>query len=180
MATHSSICAWRMPWTEEPVGLQSGGHTVRPDWSDLACSMHARCICLSVSSMRRQAQRGAGKIEQGAAKLTQVSSFVSTVRALLTCLLPLLSHCTSHHSMAVITFVSTCGQQVRLLCLFIFIYFLMYFLAALGLHCCTWAFSSCGEWGPLFVVGNRLHSGGFSHCGARSLECGFSSCGTWA
>ena len=25
-ATHSSILAWRMPWTEEPGGLQSGGH----------------------------------------------------------------------------------------------------------------------------------------------------------
>jgi len=24
MATHSSIFAWRIPWTEEPVGLQSG------------------------------------------------------------------------------------------------------------------------------------------------------------
>ena len=27
-----------------------------------------------------------------------------------------------------------------------------FFLAALGLHCCVWAFSSCGEWGLLFVV----------------------------
>ena len=31
MATHSSILAWRIPWTEEPGGLQSmglqrGGH----------------------------------------------------------------------------------------------------------------------------------------------------------
>ena len=25
MVTHSSILAWRMPWTEEPVGLQSMG-----------------------------------------------------------------------------------------------------------------------------------------------------------
>ena len=32
---------------------------------------------------------------------------------------------------------------------FIFIYL---FLAALGLHCCTRAFSSCGERGLLFVV----------------------------
>ena len=23
MATHSNILAWRIPWTEEPVGLQS-------------------------------------------------------------------------------------------------------------------------------------------------------------
>ena len=26
MATHSSILAWRIPWTEEPGGLLSGGH----------------------------------------------------------------------------------------------------------------------------------------------------------
>ena len=30
MATHSSILAWRIPWTEEPGGLQSrGAQTVR-------------------------------------------------------------------------------------------------------------------------------------------------------
>ena len=27
MATHSSILAWRIPWTEEPGSLQSIGHT---------------------------------------------------------------------------------------------------------------------------------------------------------
>ena len=27
MATHSSILAWRIPWTEEPGGLQSLGQT---------------------------------------------------------------------------------------------------------------------------------------------------------
>ena len=26
MATHSSILSWRIPWTEEPGGLQSMGH----------------------------------------------------------------------------------------------------------------------------------------------------------
>ena len=32
MATHSSILAWRIPWTEEPGGLQSrGSHKVRQD-----------------------------------------------------------------------------------------------------------------------------------------------------
>ena len=37
MATHSSILAWRIPWTEEPGGLQSmGSQRVRHDWSDLA------------------------------------------------------------------------------------------------------------------------------------------------
>ena len=32
MATHSSILAWRIPWTEEPGGLQSmGSQKVRHD-----------------------------------------------------------------------------------------------------------------------------------------------------
>ena len=32
MATHSSVLAWRTPWTEEPGGLQSMGlHRVRHD-----------------------------------------------------------------------------------------------------------------------------------------------------
>ena len=32
MATHSSILAWRIPWTEEPGGLQStGSQGVRHD-----------------------------------------------------------------------------------------------------------------------------------------------------
>ena len=32
MAAHSSILAWRIPWTEEPGGLQSmGSQRVRPD-----------------------------------------------------------------------------------------------------------------------------------------------------
>ena len=35
MATHSSILAWRIPWTEEPGGLYSpwGSQSVRPNWS---------------------------------------------------------------------------------------------------------------------------------------------------
>ena len=36
MATHSSVLAWRIPWTEKPGRLQSMGlHRVRHDWSDL-------------------------------------------------------------------------------------------------------------------------------------------------
>ena len=34
MATHSSIFAWRISWTEEPGGLQSMGlQRVRHDWA---------------------------------------------------------------------------------------------------------------------------------------------------
>ena len=40
MATHSSILAWRSPWTEGSGGLLSTGlHRVRHDLNDLAC-MH--------------------------------------------------------------------------------------------------------------------------------------------
>ena len=44
MATHSSILAWRIPWTEEPGGLQSmGSQRVGHDWSD---SFNALCsVC---------------------------------------------------------------------------------------------------------------------------------------
>ena len=39
MATHSSIIAWKIPWTEEPGGLQStGSQRVGHDRSSLACS----------------------------------------------------------------------------------------------------------------------------------------------
>ena len=39
MATHFSILAWRIPWTEEPGGLQSiGSQRVGHDCSDLACT----------------------------------------------------------------------------------------------------------------------------------------------
>ena len=55
------------------------------------------------------------------------------------------------------------------------------FLAVLGLRCCAWAFSSCGERGLLF-----LWCAGFSlrwllllqSMGSR--RAGFSSCGSWA
>ena len=40
MAIHSSILAWRIPWTKEPGGLQSMGlHRVRHNRSDLACNI---------------------------------------------------------------------------------------------------------------------------------------------
>ena len=33
MATHSSMLAWKIPWTEEPGGQQSMGHRVRLTWA---------------------------------------------------------------------------------------------------------------------------------------------------
>ena len=73
------------------------------------------------------------------------------------------------------------------------------FLAVLGLHCCTWAFSSCGEQGLLCVVCRLLTAvasrcrawalgtqasvvaaRGLSSCGSQALEHRLSSCGARA
>ena len=82
----------------------------------------------------------------------------------------------------------------------LFIYLLIHFLAVLGLRCCMWACSSCGERGLLFVVvcglliavasrcGARalgtwasvVVARGLSSCGSQALELRLSSCGTWA
>ena len=41
MATHSSILAWRIPWTEEAGGLKSMGlQRVRHDWSTNTFTFH--------------------------------------------------------------------------------------------------------------------------------------------
>ena len=45
MAMYSSILAWKIPWTEEPDGLQSMGSQ---SWTEL--STHARDICTPCNS----------------------------------------------------------------------------------------------------------------------------------
>ena len=87
---------------------------------------------------------------------------------------------------------SCCGfwESSHWLVLFLFnlfIYLLFLFLAALGLHCCARAFSSCGERGLLFVAVHGLLIAVASRCGARALGAwasvvvarGLSSSGTW-
>ena len=46
MATHSSILAWRIPWTGDPGGLQSTGlQRVGHDWAtSLSLSFHFYCV----------------------------------------------------------------------------------------------------------------------------------------
>ena len=47
MATHSSILAWRIPWTEEPGGLQSvGSPRVRHDWATTYGTTQHQRSCL--------------------------------------------------------------------------------------------------------------------------------------
>ena len=63
MATHSSILAWRMPWTEELDGLQSmGSQSVRHDWT----------INTSLTSLCNQKSKcgGAGFSVQDVSRLT--------------------------------------------------------------------------------------------------------------
>ena len=62
-----------------------------------------------------------------------------------------------------------------------FIYFFYLFLAVLGLHCCTWAFSSCDKQGLLFVAVCGL----LIAVASLAVEHGLyalrlSSCGAWA
>ena len=46
VATHSSIPAWGIPWTEEPGGLQSTRpQRIRNDGSDLAQQKHSAQRC---------------------------------------------------------------------------------------------------------------------------------------
>ena len=48
MATHSSVLAWRIPWTEQPGGLPSmGSHRVRHNWSDLAAAAAEKWKCVA-------------------------------------------------------------------------------------------------------------------------------------
>ena len=45
MAPHSSPLAWRIPWTEEPGGLQSlGSLRVRHDLSDFTFTFHFHAL----------------------------------------------------------------------------------------------------------------------------------------
>ena len=47
MVTHSSILAWRNPWTEEPGGLQSMGlQRVRHNLAPEHTHTHTKYVCL--------------------------------------------------------------------------------------------------------------------------------------
>ena len=69
-------------------------------------------------------------------------------------------------------------KKIELKIFFLFIYFMV----TLGLHCCAWAFSSCGECCLLFVVVHGAsHCRGFSCCRTRILGCmAFSKSAVWA
>ena len=70
MATHSSILAWRIPWTEEPGRLQSmGSQRVRHDCRDLTTTPDSYRVL-----MARKKRVGLGRAMQGVATGTVTHS----------------------------------------------------------------------------------------------------------
>ena len=52
MATHSSILAWRIPWTEEPSALQSMGlQRVRHDWAQHNKPIHSLSLTFASNAL---------------------------------------------------------------------------------------------------------------------------------
>ena len=51
---------------------------------------------------------------------------------------------------------SSSSSKITQVDFFFFFSFIYLLLSALGLHCCTQVFSSCGQWGLLFLVVCRL------------------------
>ena len=43
MATHSSVLAWRIPWTEEPVGYSPQGHR-ESDLTEVTKPAHTHAV----------------------------------------------------------------------------------------------------------------------------------------
>ena len=81
MATHSSILAWRIPWRENPGGLQStGSQRIRHDLSDLAQHAHSLIKWLSGKNLptKQETQaRSAGREDPLAKEMATHSSILA-------------------------------------------------------------------------------------------------------
>ena len=66
MATHSSVLAWRIPWTEEPGGIQSMGlQRVGHDWATNTHTLCSQRAFLHKNSLRIfDTSRNSEKIER--------------------------------------------------------------------------------------------------------------------
>ena len=54
MATHSTVLAWEIPWTEDPGGLQSMGfQRVKHDWGTKHIKAHVNIFTSLFTGMRR-------------------------------------------------------------------------------------------------------------------------------
>ena len=73
------------------------------------------------------------------------------------------------------------SREKCLLFFLIFIYLFILFMAVLGLRFCAWAFSSCGERGPLFIAVHGPLTVAASLVAEHRLQTRrLSSCGSWA
>ena len=76
---------------------------------------------------------------------------------------------TNNDTVSFFIMIKTCTIKFITLTIFMCSFFFFFFLAAFGLRCCVFAFSSCREWGLL------------SSCGAWAFYCGgVSCCIAWA
>ena len=72
MATHSRILAWRIPWTEEPSGLQSTGsqsQTRRSTHENVCCSKPRAAH--QPTEQKQRESGGRGNLQVGARALGQ-------------------------------------------------------------------------------------------------------------
>ena len=66
MAAHSSILAWRLPWTEEPGGLSPWGHRVMYNLATKQQQMHTQgmggCVRRMVNSISLEWAHGKAQV----------------------------------------------------------------------------------------------------------------------
>ena len=139
MMTHSSILAWRISWIDEPGGLQSIGFQRVRQDWSDVALMHAH----------------SGKLVA-----TPLSTFHSSKDV-----------SSEIYHLASVSLLSLCSWRLMpfLSLLFLCLFVCLFWGAALGLHCCAQAFSSCSQQGLLSGCSVwASHCSGFS-CGTRAL-----------
>ena len=145
MATHSGTFAWKIPWMKEPGRLQfMESLRVRHDWATslslfLSCFGEGNGNPLQCSCLENPRDGGAWwaavyGVAQSRTRLKWLSSSSSVMPRRLCWI-------------KIIITASTWFFFYNSLLIFIYL-----FLVVLGLCCCMWAFSSCGECRLLFAA----------------------------
>ena len=162
MAPHSSALAWKIPWMEEPGGLQSMGllrvgHDSVTSLS-LFTFMHWRRkwqptpVFLPGESQGWRSLVGCHLWGRTESDMTEVTQQQQQQHASFSAVLSPLPLEEIHQSF----------QHLRKNCLFIF--------GCAGVCCCVPYFSSCSKQGLLSSCGvQAAHCNGFSHCGTSAL-----------
>ena len=85
MATHSSILAWRIPWTEEPDGLQSmGSQRVERGWAANTIAIGRTCPLRRALSISKSGRKGFYREEYMWLEITRCGGLVSDMVGQLT------------------------------------------------------------------------------------------------